>query len=167
MILSIIVAMDKNHLIGKGNQLPWHLSADLKHFKTITLGKPIIMGRKTFDSIGKPLIGRRNIVISQQKNLELVGCEVFNSLSAALHAVSDVEEVMIVGGAKIFKLVLPIAHRMYVTFIDHEFEGDTYFPRWNESDWQVVSEEKHDSDEKKRFSFRFVQFERFQDYAYK
>src|SRR3990167_10463688 len=107
MIISIIAAMDKNRTIGKNNQLPWHLPADLAHFKSITWGKPIIMGRKTHESIGKPLPGRRNIVISTKKDLTISGCEVFESLAAALQVLSTEAEVMIIGGASIFQQTLP------------------------------------------------------------
>lgn len=111
MIITLIAAMDKNRLIGRNNELPWHLPADLAHFKSITLGKPIVMGRRTFDSIGKPLPHRRNIVITQQKNLIIEGCDIFYSLDDALSALTKEPEVIIIGGARIFKEALPKADK--------------------------------------------------------
>ncbi len=160
MIISLIAAMDKNRIIGNDNRLPWHLPADLKHFKAITLNKPIIMGRKTFDSIGKPLPQRRNMVISRQKKLNLPGCEVFSSLSDAIKAVDTNEEVMIIGGESIFRESLSLADRLYLTIIDHEFEGDTVFPQWDKNAWKVISSETHQSDERNRYGYTFIQLEK-------
>lgn len=160
MIISLIAAMDKNRIIGNDNRLPWHLPADLKHFKAITLNKPIIMGRKTFDSIGKPLPQRRNMVISRQKKLNLPGCEVFSSLSDAIKAVDTNEEVMIIGGESIFRESLSLADRLYLTIIDHEFEGDTVFPQWDKKAWKVISSETHQSDERNRYGYTFIQLEK-------
>lgn len=160
MILSIIAAMDKNRVIGKNNQLPWHLPADLRHFKTMTMDKPIIMGRKTYDSIGKPLPGRRNVVISHQPCLDIEGCEVFHSLQDALDTLSSVDEAVVIGGAMLFQEALPHAQRMYLTFIDQECDGDTFFPHWIEKRWQEVSSESHQPDEKNAFPYRFVMLAR-------
>ena len=128
MQISIIVALADNRLIGGNNKLLWHLPADLQYFKSITLGKPIIMGRKTYESIGKPLPGRRNIVISRNKQFKCQVCEVYDSLSKALAALQDYAEVMIIGGAEIYQQALPIADKMYITIVHHAFTGDAYFP---------------------------------------
>lgn len=154
MKISLIVAKSKNNVIGKNNQMPWHLPADLKHFKNITMGKPIIMGRKTFDSMGKPLPGRRNIIISRDKNLLIQGCEVFNSVDEALNAVRNELEVMIIGGANLYLQTLTRANCIYLTIIDAEFEGDTFFPELNKT-WQLISEEKFLADEKNLFPYCF------------
>ncbi|OGT42395.1 MAG: hypothetical protein A3F13_03365 [Gammaproteobacteria bacterium RIFCSPHIGHO2_12_FULL_40_19] len=156
MKLSLIVAKSKNNVIGKNNQMPWHLPADLKHFKQITMGKPIIMGRKTFDSIGKPLPGRRNMIISRDTKLSIAGCDVFHGIDDALKAVKNEPEVMIIGGANLYEQTLARAHCIYLTLIDAEFEGDTFFlaPELNK-EWQLVSEEKFPADDKNLFSYAF------------
>ena len=118
MKLSLIAAVSSNRVIGNNNRLPWHLPADLKHFKNLTLGKPVIMGRKTFDSIGKPLPNRRNIVISRDKNLVIAGCEIFYSIDSALQAVSSEPEVMIIGGANLYAQTIARADQLYLTIID-------------------------------------------------
>lgn len=155
MKISLIVAKSRNNVIGNNNQLPWHLPADLKHFKTITMGKPIIMGRKTFDSIGKPLPGRRNIIISRQQNFYIDGCEIFHSIDDALSAVKTEKEVMIIGGTNLFLQVLPIAERIYLTVIAADFEGDTFFPELDYAQWQTISEEKWLPDEKNKYPYCF------------
>ncbi|MCX7125692.1 MAG: type 3 dihydrofolate reductase [Gammaproteobacteria bacterium] len=155
MKISLIVAKSRNNVIGNNNQLPWHLPADLKHFKTITMGKPIIMGRKTFDSIGKPLPGRRNIIISRQQNFYIDGCEIFHSINDALSAVKTEKEVMIIGGTNLFLQVLPIAERIYLTVIDADFEGDAFFPQLDYAQWLLISEEKWLSDEKNKYPYCF------------
>jgi len=160
MKISIVAAMGRNRVIGKSNTMPWHMPADLKYFKALTMGKPMIMGRKTFESIGKALAGRRTIVLTTQQGLELPGCEVFNSLEAALEVLVGCDEIMIVGGAQIYEQIMPSVHCMYLTFIEHEFEGDAFFPEWDESEWQVVSEEYHKADEKHKYHYRFVKLER-------
>lgn len=139
-MISLIVAHDKNRVIGYENQMPWHLPEELQYFKKMTMGKPIVMGRKTFESIGKPLPGRRNIVISRNEDYKVDGVEVVNSLEKGLQLVKDVEEVMVIGGEQIFKLALPMADRLYITLINHEFKGDTFFPFYDEKDWKLTSE---------------------------
>lgn len=160
MIISLIAAMDKNRVIGKDNRMPWHLPADLKYFKAITMNKSIIMGRKTFDSIGKSLPGRRNIVISRQENLIIPGCEVFPSLQEALYAVAHDKEVMIIGGESIFRGMLSSANRLYLTIINHEFEGDTVFPQWDKNEWTIQSTEAHQPDENNHYAYTFIELER-------
>lgn len=152
--IALIVAKSQNNVIGKNNQLPWHLPADLKHFKQMTMGKPIIMGRKTFESIGKPLSGRRNIIISRNKKLMINDCEIFYSVDAALNAVKDEKEIMIIGGAALFEQTLPIANTVYLTMVEADFEGDTFFPELSH-EWKLVSEEKHSCDEKNSYSYKY------------
>jgi dihydrofolate reductase len=160
-LLSLIVAMDRNRLIGRGNALPWHLPADLKHFKSITMGKPIVMGRKTFESIGKPLPGRRNIVISRNADYQAAGCDVVTSLDAALKVAGNVDEIMIIGGTQIFRESFARAQRIYLTLIDAEFEGDAWFPEYDAKQWKVSAEEKHRyQDGDAEFEYRFLQLDR-------
>ena len=135
-MISLIVAHDKNRVIGYENKMPWYLPGDLKYFKEMTMGKPIVMGRKTFESIGRPLPGRRNIVITRNKQYKLDGIETVSSLEEALMITKNDEEVMIIGGEQIFRLALPLADRLYITQINAEFNGDTYFPPYE--GWQLV-----------------------------
>lgn len=130
-MISLIVAHDKNHVIGLNNEMPWHLPGDLAYFKKTTMGKPIIMGRNTFESIGRPLPGRRNIVITRNTAYTAEGIEVVHSVEDALELVKDQEEIMVIGGQQIFTEVLPLADRLYITKIDFEFEGDTFFPAYD------------------------------------
>jgi dihydrofolate reductase len=128
MIISIIAAMDENHVIGRGNRLPWHLPVDLRRFRMLTLGHPIIMGRKTFESIGKPLDGRKNIVITRQAGYRAAGCIVVHDLPAAFAACGDVEEAFVLGGETLFRDVLPLADKVYLTVVRTRVEGDALFP---------------------------------------
>ena len=157
MIISLIAAIGKNMVIGTDNKLPWKLSADLKRFKELTLGKPVIMGRKTFESIGRPLPNRINIIITRDKNYRADGCVVVRSAEDALKAAKHSEEAMVIGGGQIFREFLSKANKMYLTLIDKEFEGDAYFPEYNENEWkEVFREERSDSGLK----YAFVNFER-------
>ena len=156
MRLSIVVAMDSNRLIGKDNGLPWHLPADLAFFKKLTTGNTILMGRKTFDSIGRPLPNRRNIVITRNADIEITDCEVVNSIEKALSLVQSETEVMVIGGAKLYQQILPIADRLYITQVEGEFDGDTYFPHYDENDWLEVSCESHQPDEKNKHAYHFI-----------
>jgi len=158
--LSAIVAMDRNCVIGYKNQMPWHLPADLKHFKTITMGHPIIMGRNTYDSIGKPLPGRLNIVITRRPLTAPPEVKVVDSLPETLDLVKEVPEAFIIGGQQIFHLTLPHVQRYYLTLINHEFEGDTWFPELPKDEWHMVSEEDHAPDEKNIYPYKFVVYER-------
>lgn len=137
-MISIIAAIAKNGIIGKDNDLPWDLKEDMKRFKKITLGKPVIMGRKTFESIGKPLPKRENIVLTRKKELKFPGCKTFNSIEKVLQFVKDYPEAMVIGGASIYKQFLPFAKKMYLTIIDKEFKGDTYFPTYNKNNWKEI-----------------------------
>lgn len=160
MQLSIIAAMSENYVIGKENQLPWHLPADLKHFKNITWGKPILMGRKTYESIGKPLPGRRNIIITRNPEFQAEGCEITHSLEQALSLVKDSAEVMVIGGAQLFAQALPQASRMYLTIIHHYFDGDCFFPHWDAKQWQEVEREDFAAGEGFSYGFSYLVMER-------
>ncbi|MGH8434608.1 MAG: dihydrofolate reductase [Pseudomonas sp.] len=149
--LCLIAALADNRVIGRDNQLPWHLPADLKHFKALTLGKPIIMGRKTWDSLGRPLPGRLNLVVSRQPDLRLVGAEVFPSLDAALvraqdwARAEDAEELMLIGGAQLYAQGLQRADRLYLTRVALSPEGDAWFPEFADSDWRMASSIEHEA----------------------
>jgi len=160
MTISFIFAMDRNRAIGYENKLPWHLPADLKFFKTTTMGHPILMGRKTYESIGKPLPGRRNIVLTRDRDYTAAGCDVVHSPEEAIALVGEGEEGFVIGGAELFHLFLPYADKMYVTRIDHAFEGDTYFPEIDEGKWRLVSTEAGVRDEKNPYDFRFEIYEK-------
>jgi dihydrofolate reductase len=160
-LISFVVAMDRKRLIGRDNALPWHLPPDLKRFKALTIGKPVIMGRKTHESIGRPLPGRRNIVISRDPSYSAAGCETARSLEQALALAADAEEAMIVGGTAVFEYALPLARRIHLTLIDAEFEGDARFPEYDPAEWRVTSEEKHRYQEgDAHFEYRFLQLDR-------
>ena len=157
-IISLIAAMANNRVIGKDNEMPWHLPADLAHFKAVTLGKPIIMGIKTYESIGRPLPGRKNIVISRNNSYTLEGCETVSSLEKAMELVSDVEELMIIGGGYLYSQTLSQADRLYLTFIDLDVDGDTQFPEFEHLELTEVKREKHLKDEKNPYDYQFVDF---------
>jgi dihydrofolate reductase len=159
MTVSIIVAIAKNHAIGKNNKLLWHLPKDLKHFKDVTTGHTVIMGRKTYDSVGKPLPKRRNIVITRQA-ISIEDCEVVSSVEAALALCANEEEVFIVGGAEIYKQALPLTDRIYLTIIDHDFDGDTFFPELNDQDWKETERENFEPDEKNKYAYSFITLQR-------
>jgi len=160
MIVSMVVAISENNAIGKDNQLLWYLPRDLKHFKTITSGHTVIMGRKTFDSVGRPLPNRRNIVITRKKDLEIGGAEVVNSLEAALQLCEAEDEVFIVGGAEIYKQAMPHTDRIYLTVVHERFEADTYFPEIDMDIWKETASESHQPDEKNNLAFTFSTLER-------
>ncbi len=162
MIVTAVVAISENHVIGKDNQLLWYLPNDLKHFKDITTGHTVIMGRKTFDSVGKPLPKRRNIIITRQA-ITIAGCEVVNSVEAALALCVGEEEVFIVGGAEIYKLALPLTNRIYLTIVHKQFEGDSFFPEISKQEWQEVFREDHQPDEKNSLPYSFVTLERYRE----
>jgi dihydrofolate reductase len=160
-LISFVVAMDRNRLIGRDNGLPWHLPPDLKHFKSVTMGKPVIMGRKTHQSIGRPLPGRRNIVISRNASYKAEGCEVVGSLEQALAITADAEEAMIIGGMTIYQSAMSFVQRLHLTLIDAEFEGDAWFPEYDPAAWKVTAEERHrHQDGDQEFEYRFVQLDR-------
>ncbi|WP_417460125.1 dihydrofolate reductase [Kordiimonas sp.] len=158
-MISMIVAMGENRLIGRDNDLPWHIPADLKFFKATTMGKPMIMGRKTFDSIGRPLPGRRTIVVTRNPDWACEGVEVASSLYDALKLAEGADEVMIVGGAQIYAQALAEADRLYVTEVALSLEGDAYFPEINDAEWGVVSRENHQAEDKNP-AYSFVVYDR-------
>jgi dihydrofolate reductase len=157
--LSMVLAMDKNRAIGKNGQLPWRLLDDLKHFKARTLGKPVIMGRKTFDSIGRPLPERRNIVLTRDASFTAPGIEVAHSLEQALQGLEG--HVAVIGGGEICALAMPLAQRLELTLVNTIVEdADAFFPEWNPSDWREVARVHHPKDEKHALDFDFVDLER-------
>jgi len=160
-ILSLIVATANNNVIGKENTMPWHLPADLAYFKKVTLGKPIIMGRKTFESIGRALPGRRNIIITRDRHYHASNIDIVNSIEDALALVNDVDEVMVIGGGSIYQHCLPKADRLYVTHINADIVGDTYFPDYDtQHDWQKISCENYAADDKNAYDLSFCVYHR-------
>lgn len=163
---SIIVAVAENGVIGSGNQLPWRLPDDLKRFKALSLGKPIVMGRKTFDSIGRPLPGRLNIVISRQAGLTIPGCRVVSSIDDAMltaldaHAPASELEVVIVGGADLYRQMLPRVRVIHLTRVHANVDGDVLFPELKEQQWREVAKEYHPADERHAHAFTFSTLER-------
>ncbi|CAM2808875.1 type 3 dihydrofolate reductase [Vibrio rarus] len=155
MIISMIAAMANNRVIGKENQMPWHLPADFAWFKKCTMGKPVVMGRKTYQSIGRPLPGRHNIVISRNADLHIDGVTTVGSIEAALQVVGAEPEVMIIGGGSIYEHCLPLANKLYLTHIDLEVEGDTQFPDWGVA-WTQSYSEHYPADEKNAHSMEFI-----------
>jgi len=153
--LILILAMDRNRLIGRKNTLPWHLPADLAHFKRLTMGKPILMGRKTWESIGRPLPGRHSIVLTSQPDYVAEGATVVHSLEEAMAAAGEVPEIMVIGGTRLFEQVLDRADRIELTLIDHVFEGDTWFPELG-PEWREVAREEHAADERNPWAYSFV-----------
>ncbi|KOO48839.1 dihydrofolate reductase [Viridibacillus arvi] len=153
-MISLIVAHDENNVIGLNNAMPWHLPGDLAYFKRTTMGKPMIMGRKTFESIGKPLPGRTNIVITRDEEYAREGIIIVHSLEEALaQAEKESEEIMIIGGEQIFRMTLPMADRLYVTKIEKQYEGDTFFPSYGD-EWQVVSQsEVNETEDGLKFTY--------------
>ena len=160
MKLSLIVAMSNNHVIGVNNRLPWHLTADLKRFKSLTLGKPILMGRKTHESIGRPLPGRRNIILTAEMRYQATGCEVVHSPEEALRAAGESDELMVIGGSSLYERFLPEADRLYLTLIDGDFAGDTFFPAIEMSDWVETHRQDVNDDPTVEFSYHFLVLER-------
>ncbi|KTC99362.1 dihydrofolate reductase [Legionella erythra] len=158
-MISLIAAVDEHRGLGKNNQLLCHLPADLAHFKQVTMGKPIIMGRKTFVSIGRPLPGRLNIVLSRTESA-IPGVVAVSSLSEALKQVSEFPEAMIIGGAELFEQALPLASRLYLTVIHHRFDADVFFPCLDESEWSCLEALPRQADEKNQYNLTFCYYER-------
>jgi len=158
--LSIIVAMARNRTIGINNSLPWRCPEDLKHFKALTMGHPMIMGRKTFDSIGKPLPGRTTVVVTRNSNLKIDGCLIANSLQQAIDLCKGDTEIFVVGGAEIYAQALPLADTLYVTEIQQEVEGDAHFPGFALSDWQEVARDIKSQNEPQPLQYHFVTYRR-------
>ncbi|MFJ7364004.1 dihydrofolate reductase [Peribacillus frigoritolerans] len=156
-MISLMVAMDQNRVIGKNNKLPWHLPADLQYFKKVTMGHPIVMGRKTFESIGRVLPGRENVIVTRNQEFKAEGCVVLHDIAQIkMFADNHDEEVFVIGGAEIFKEILPFTDRLYITEIHETFEGDTFFPEIDENEWDVISSNPGEIDEKNRFAHDFI-----------
>ena len=158
-MISIIVAVAQNGVIGDKNSLLWHISEDLRFFKRTTSGHPVIMGRKTYESLGRPLPNRTNVVISRTIG-EIEGCTVVRSLEEAIALFPAEEEVFVIGGAQIYALALDVADRFYLTRVGHDYEGDTSFPAWDESKWKLISREAFEQGEKYPYPFAFETYDR-------
>lgn len=140
--------------------MPWHMPADLKHFKSVTLGKPVVMGRKTYESIGRALPGRQNIVISRNADYQLADAEVVGSIEQALSLVGDVDEVMIIGGGFLYQQMITRADRLYLTLLDVDLQGDTFFPEYSGFEWNLSAQQKHNADDKNPYNYEFVTLDR-------
>jgi len=160
MTLSVIVAMASNGVIGSGGKLPWHLPDDLRRFKALTLGHPVIMGRRTWESMGKPLAGRRNLVVSRRSDWNAEGAEVVPSLAEALARCAAAEEVFVIGGAELYREALLRADRLYITRVQAHVPGDARFPSWDETAWRLETEEHHPADARHAHAFRFCVYTR-------
>ncbi|MBT5485373.1 MAG: type 3 dihydrofolate reductase [Gammaproteobacteria bacterium] len=162
MKISLVWAMAQNRIIGRNNNLPWHLPEDLKYFKRITLGKPVIMGRKTFESIGKPLPGRTNIVVTRNADFSAEGVKTVNSLSAAkalcesIGEIDGISEAMVIGGAEIYTQAMPVADRLYLTEVHANVDGDTFFPEFDRSLWKEVAREDFDASGPNPYAYSFI-----------
>jgi dihydrofolate reductase len=158
--IAIVVAMADNRVIGRDNRLPWHLPADLRHFRQVTVGKPVVMGRKTHESIGRPLPERTNIVVTRDRSYQAQGCIVVHSIESALKAAGDREEVMVIGGTDFYQQLLPKADRIYLTLVHTQFEGDARFPELDEREWREVERTDCAPDEKNPWPYSFIRLER-------
>ncbi len=164
MRVSIIAAMARNQVIGRNNQLPWRLPADLQHFKQLTMGKPLIMGRKTYESIGRPLPGRTNIVVTRDEQFSAQGVIIVHTLNSALREaeahLDESDEAMVMGGADIYYQYLPRADRMYLTLVELEVAGDAHFPAYVPDEWDLAEVTRHEADEKNPYAYQFLTFDR-------
>ena len=158
-MVSVIVAVAENGVIGDKNSLLWHISEDLRNFKRVTSGHPVIMGRKTFESLGRPLPNRKNVVITRQ-DITIEGCEVVHSLDEALGLFSAEEEIFVIGGAQIYREAMPLADRFYLTRVHHSYQGDTSFPEWSEADWILTESEHFERGEKYEYPFTIEVYNR-------
>jgi dihydrofolate reductase len=159
MTISLIAAMGKNRVIGNKGKIPWNLPADLRYFRRTTDGHSVIMGRKTYESIGRPLPNRKNIIITRDKNYKADGCDVVDSLGEALDR-SNSEEVFVIGGGEIYKLALPLANKIYLTLVDYEPKGDAFFPEFDLKEWREISREDHEVDNDNSLRFSFINYEK-------
>ena len=158
--MSLIVAMARNRVIGRNNTLPWHLPADLKHFKALTMGHHIVMGRKTYESIGKPLPGRTTVVVTRNAELKIEGCAIANSLEQAIAACAGDDEIFIIGGAELYAQALPLVDTLYVTEIQRDVEGDAHFPEFNRGEWREESREMCSQQQPQPLEYHFVTYRR-------
>ena len=161
-MIAMIVAMGENHVIGKDNQMPWHLPNDLKWFKQVTGGHSIVMGRKTFESIGKPLPNRQNIILTRQSDYQPAGTTTVSSIKEALQLAQE-EDLFVIGGANVYQQFLPYADRLYITKIHETFEGDAYFPDFDQKDWKMIKKRAGQMDEKNKFAHDFYIYQREND----
>jgi dihydrofolate reductase len=159
-LISLMVAMAHNGVIGRGNALPWRLPADLRRFKQFTLGKPILMGRKTYESIGRALPGRTNLVLTRDPDWRAAGVIPVHSVEEALRQARGCAELVAIGGADIFRLLLPLAHRIYMTHVHADIAGDTYFPAFDQAQWNDIDSATHPADERHAYPLTFVTLER-------
>ncbi len=160
MALSLFVAVSENGVIGRSGDLPWRLSADLRRFKRLTMGHTIVMGRKTYESIGRPLPGRTSIIISRDPSYHAEGCQTASSLEHAMQLAAEDAELFVIGGAQIYALALSHANRIYWTQVHTEIDGDTFFPKVNWNDWKMIEQERYPADERNQYDFSFRVFER-------
>jgi dihydrofolate reductase len=158
--ISLIAALDERHVIGRGNRLQWRLPADLRRFRCITMGKPLLIGRRTFESIGRPLPGRTNIIITSDLRYRAPGCVVCHSVEQALHASGAADEVIVIGGAQLYKQTLPCAQRLYLTIIHACFAGDIYFPAYNLEQWHTIERQDHEADAHNPYAYSFLILDR-------
>lgn len=158
--LCLIVAMAQNRVIGINNTLPWHISADLKHFKALTMGNAMLMGRKTFESIGKPLPGRTSVIVSRDQSYHIAGCKTAHSVEDALALCQEQEKIFVIGGAEIYQLALPYVSYMYITEIQKEVIGDAYFPELNPTEWREIKRQKQVQTTPEPLSYHFVEYQR-------
>lgn len=159
-MISIIAAMAENRAIGINNSLPWHLPADLRHFRQLTIGHHVIMGRRNYESIGKPLPDRHNIVVTRNPEYRAPGCQVKNSLEKALRDIQNDPEIFIIGGAEIYRQALSVADRIYLTLVHAEINGDIYFPEFDMRDWKETIRTRHEADERNSYPYSFVTYDR-------
>lgn len=160
MIISLIAAMSANRVIGNAGEIPWNMPADMKHFRDVTRDKPVIMGRKTFESIGHALPDRLNIVMTRDRTFHAEDCRIASSRAEAIALAGNADEIMVIGGEVIYKEFLSLAHRIYLTIIDVELEGDAFFPEINSAEWQETSREEHQRDEKNPYAYTFITLEK-------
>lgn len=162
MIISLVVAAARNNAIGKDNKLLWCLPNDMRYFKNVTWGMPVVMGRKTYESLGKPLNGRKNIVITRQPGFHPQGVVTVKNINDALFVAgeTDANEVMVIGGGEIYKATMEMARRIYITRIDAEFEADTFFPPIHADQWELMSQQNHEADEMNSYNYSFQVWER-------
>ena len=160
MTVTIIAALSRNGVIGRGNRMPWHIAEDLKRFKALTMGHPVLMGRKTFESIGKALPGRDNIVITRSRDFTAAGCRVVHSLEEALAAAQSAAEVFVIGGAEVYAIALPLASRLQLTEVDVSIEGDAYFPEFRRNAWREVARKPGVTEDPERLRYDFVTYDR-------
>lgn len=160
MIRSLVVAVAENGVIGRDNRLPWRLPEDLAYFKRVTMGHPVLMGRRTYESIGRPLPGRRNLVVTNNRDFSAPGCIVVHSLEEAWKAAGDADEVSIIGGTALFQATLPVADRIHLTEVQASVEGDTFFPHFDRRDWNETEVMRHPADARHTYPFRIVVLDR-------